>query len=1333
MAVRGHCVSGPHPPSPPPPNPQAGEGTVTDEPPSSQRFRHDPYGAPGARVPEPARPPSPAAPEQGGGPPASAADPRRPEPDWSAFAESFGDYIPRLVPASLPALTAAELRTTLTKMRGSAAPGADGWWVRELSRLGEPHLEELAQLLNQVEVSGRWPDQLLQGLISMVPKESFDGRDLMKLRPITVTSAVYRLWARCRCSHLQPWMARWAPSLMHGGRPGHSAEDLYWGLSAELARAAGGDPSTAARAGLSIDIAKCFDSLPRSVLFGVARAMGMPPPVITALEAMYSDMVHRFRLPGGLGAPFRCTNGIAEGCPLSVRLLNGIMAVWMRYIQGTPCSAASPPQHAVPNESPATAEAASEDAVRKGAVVVRAYLDDVYVTAATQGALQEAAARIERFADAIGVDLAVSKCYVFGAGLPSPSIKLCGEGLKAVNVFDCLGAALVATTQPPATRAWSALSRIHGRYQDAVAIAEKATQLRGVLHPDAIAALVEAAAVPKVAYGMEVARLPTSWINELQRATTTGLWSVRNGAGRRARTVVLNLLHKGHRLDPCTRQLIAPIAAWSRQVCKGRLTGKFAKRYSEAAFRARDGTAVKTGPMALVTEALSCLGWKWAAPLRIQLRRQSAGTDTTVSVDDPPDWFAHELRAAALRVRFAALAKERDTFAGVETGVDGPATRCLLDGTHPQSPSVYDAEVLRSIIAGTVPVAKYRREKLCSLCDAGAVQDEQHLFLECPSMADIRAECWAELDVPLLPRCLLLHGILPLEHPHVALHHPGPFERVALVSKVQAGLVRMALRRAERSLAASSGSPAPPAAPRAYPWKWNPEVTQRVANGLAVVFPPSPANPRTVPRATQLAMAHWLQSLRWGTETPGASPGVSYLELAIAFEVDTGVVLPRTNKCSVPKAKPPEGDATEWAARDRIPTQESTVYFDGGSRDNGSPRSIAGWGVVWYAEGEKRSETWRGMPLGTTNNQSEFAGLVAALRHIRDEATPQRLTVCGDSQFVLDCMAKPRQKVAPSVRKYWQRAHLELRRLRQAGFDITLAHVQRAANPDADALSNRAMDEKAARVRAGDVSQEMARYERRQRSAKAKQRSMLELLKRFRALSREDLTPEGKRGERAHLPVLVALGGPKYTGIAYRPALSAEALAVMEKYKAFHDARRTQAFRDRLRDDGQDADDAASDDSETDVFCPGDHYGPAWAAKSAEQSRMWQARACRELDAWVIDHPQKELPPIPAPSEAVRNPAPNVALCDAHRRPACARCEAEGRSPQQCCASCHVHASDRTPLRVPPPQWDYCLRHRHTACGRCLLAGRAAELCCRSCSAASHAALPTASPGAPTG
>eukprot|EP00973_Karenia_brevis_P066850 9293059-Karenia_brevis.AAC.1 len=58
-----------------------------------------------------------------------------------------------------------------------------------------------------------------------------DGYVPSAMRPISVMSVIYRLWALRRLQDLKLWQEKWAPAGVHGFRAGHSPDDIFWALA----------------------------------------------------------------------------------------------------------------------------------------------------------------------------------------------------------------------------------------------------------------------------------------------------------------------------------------------------------------------------------------------------------------------------------------------------------------------------------------------------------------------------------------------------------------------------------------------------------------------------------------------------------------------------------------------------------------------------------------------------------------------------------------------------------------------------------------------------------------------------------------------------------------------------------------------------------------------------------------------------------------------------------------------------------------------------------------------------------------------------------------------
>eukprot|EP00660_Eupelagonema_oceanica_P019121 gene19121-biopygen9988 len=161
-------------------------------------------------------------------------DAEHPEPPWQPFLDRFGKYIPNH-PMDVGDITAEELRAVLRRMGKHQAAGMEGWKPAELKKLPMPLLEMLAEVFNCIEKTGTWPKALMRSLITLIPKG--EGAEPLKMRPISVMSAVYRLWASARLRTMIEWQERWAAKGQRGYRPGQGTEDLYWDLALRLEEA----------------------------------------------------------------------------------------------------------------------------------------------------------------------------------------------------------------------------------------------------------------------------------------------------------------------------------------------------------------------------------------------------------------------------------------------------------------------------------------------------------------------------------------------------------------------------------------------------------------------------------------------------------------------------------------------------------------------------------------------------------------------------------------------------------------------------------------------------------------------------------------------------------------------------------------------------------------------------------------------------------------------------------------------------------------------------------------------------------------------------------------
>ena len=131
--------------------------------------------------------------------------------------------------------------------------------------------------------------------------------------------------------YLLQFAESWVDESVYGNRKGRQASDLWTSLLQQIEQAyATGLPL----AGISADLEKCFNCIPRFPALCLAVLVGTPPEVTTAWSGALSSMCRHFKVRDSYSAGFLTSTGLAEGCGLSVYgmlLVDHLFACWLRF------------------------------------------------------------------------------------------------------------------------------------------------------------------------------------------------------------------------------------------------------------------------------------------------------------------------------------------------------------------------------------------------------------------------------------------------------------------------------------------------------------------------------------------------------------------------------------------------------------------------------------------------------------------------------------------------------------------------------------------------------------------------------------------------------------------------------------------------------------------------------------------------------------------------------------------------------------------------------------------------------------------------------------------
>ncbi|KAJ9438362.1 Retrovirus-related Pol polyprotein from type-2 retrotransposable element R2DM [Diplonema papillatum] len=440
----------------------------------------------------------------------------RPEPEYEVFRRAFEGFIPRRQ-MDLRDVTGRELRDVLNKRKKrTTACGVDGWRLDELKALPDELLDGFATLFNLVEERGEWPKGMLTSLVSLIPKT--DDTSPTNLRPITVTSCVYRLWACRRLQDVMEWQEGWVLPTQHGFRSGHRTDDVLMELTTLIEETLLDETKSLYM--VALDFAKCFDRVPQGIVLSLAEEMGLDARILRPLRAMYRGMKRRFKLPLGVGSEFEVTNGILQGCPLSVILINALLSVVLRAVS-----------------------------VRVPEVSSESLADDATLLAPAEAELQQAVDIVARFCALTGMCLNMSKTVAMGIRAGSTqqrrrrpyasAVKVGGEAIVTATSAKILGVR-TSVESVRASRANDARLSAHDGLIDRLSTSKLPFDVR--------CEVASSNVLSSVLAGCSYETYTQTRLKGFRTRVVRGAFGSRQPS--RSVTAVLSILAKGHRLDP---------------------------------------------------------------------------------------------------------------------------------------------------------------------------------------------------------------------------------------------------------------------------------------------------------------------------------------------------------------------------------------------------------------------------------------------------------------------------------------------------------------------------------------------------------------------------------------------------------------------------------------------------------------------------------------------------------------------------------------------------------------------------------------------------------------
>ena len=612
----------------------------------------------------------------------------QPYPDRDLFFEKYDAFIQEY-PQELDEISLEKVKWAIGRLASEGAGGLDAWKPSDMKKLPDAILDLLVTLYQKIEDIGVWPQELCSAGITLIPKG--EGGAPLDQRPITITSVVYRIWAAVRMRDSLEWQEAWMRKGQHGARAHHSTVDALMRVSLFFEEAI---QNKSPAFGIAVDLSKAFDNVPIQITFEVCKKLGMHPKLLTALQGIYSQMQRRFRLGGYIGQVFKDTNGILQGCPLSVMLLNALMAVLSAVLEPT--------------------------------VGAESFVDDLTILHSDRDVLQAAMDSIGEFMKATGQVVNLKKTKTFGpAGgtdilydekeVPkTDSIKILGVIWKFKN------GNLDLQLDPKKTK-------------DAVALAHR---IRYSGLPFHLRTMLNASLVmSKILYGIEILDIPPADERKLRTAVGYSIWQ--KSSKQRSPGLLFTLPCKGHVVDPTQGPHVRRVMALKRSVAGDEQV----RRRLIAILQSTHKRRIRSG--GFVENLLYTLK-RIDARLLIEdgnISLEVNGLSLDLESTSLSSW-AHQAREAARRMVWRSIdherAREDRAIWGLAAGIDTDRSMQWYRAGDAKRQGI-----LRKIILNAV-WTKARRSRMPNndpdpTCDCGVEkEDARHLWWRCGRWEHIR-------------------------------------------------------------------------------------------------------------------------------------------------------------------------------------------------------------------------------------------------------------------------------------------------------------------------------------------------------------------------------------------------------------------------------------------------------------------------------------------------------------------------------------------------------------------------------------------------------------------
>ena len=246
------------------------------------------------------------------------------EDEWHKF-QHFLTPVPQMQTLQIDVTSISLWKDAIKSIKSKTATGVCGWTADELKGLPDNILLDLIEVFRRHTKDG-FPQWFMQARVIPLAKKP-QATDPKFSRPITILSLLYRLWSRVVTRQiLQNWTDK-LPVSITGFLPGRSPGKLLYELQFRLESIYQGK-SSQQLGGVTLDLVKAFNLLPRIPCYRALLQLGIPEPILNQWFRSINKMQRLWQVEMQLFPSRLPWVGFPEGDTWSIVCMLAICRIW---------------------------------------------------------------------------------------------------------------------------------------------------------------------------------------------------------------------------------------------------------------------------------------------------------------------------------------------------------------------------------------------------------------------------------------------------------------------------------------------------------------------------------------------------------------------------------------------------------------------------------------------------------------------------------------------------------------------------------------------------------------------------------------------------------------------------------------------------------------------------------------------------------------------------------------------------------------------------------------------------------------------------------------------